>query len=60
MIRFCDWLKEEKKKKKGKSEPTPPTATSSPLRGANQDQSGFNSRNDVTDYTISDEKTLTR
>ena len=50
----------EEGKKKGKSEPAPPTATSSPLRGANQDQSGFNSRNDVADYTISDEKILTR
>lgn len=34
--------------------PQPPTIVSSPLRGANQDQSGFTPNHDTTDYTISD------
>lgn len=53
MANFKRWLEEAKKK--GTKESLPPTATSSPLRGANQDQSGFNGKNDVADYTISDE-----
>jgi len=35
-----------------------PTVTSAPTRGANQDQSGFNTKNSTADYTISDEKKL--
>lgn len=60
MITFCQWINENKiksknqEKKKGKSVPIAPTATSSPLRGANQDQSGFNVSRDTADYTISD------
>jgi hypothetical protein len=53
MAKFRNWLEEAKKK--GTKESLPPTATSSPTRGANQDQSGFNGKNDVADYTISDE-----
>lgn len=52
MISFALWLEEAKKKTK---ESLPPTITSSPLRGPNQDQSGYNGKNDVVDYTISDE-----
>lgn len=53
MKNFRNWLEEAKKSRKV---PTPPTATSSPIRGQNQDQSGFNPKNSVADYTISDEK----
>lgn len=53
MKNFAQWLEE---KKKGKKESLPPTVVSSPLRGQNQDQSGFNTHSNVTDYTISDEK----
>jgi hypothetical protein len=49
MIDFSSWLEEKKTK-----ESLPDTATSSPVRGQNQDQSGFNGKNDVADYTISD------
>jgi hypothetical protein len=42
------------KKKKGEKMSLPDTATSAPLRGANQDYSGVNDSNDVADYTISD------
>ena len=52
MAKFLNWLEE---KKKGTKESLPTTATSSPTRGANQDQSGYNGKNDVADYTISDE-----
>ena len=52
MSKFIQWLEE---KKKGTKESLPPTVSSSPTRGANQDQSGFNGKNDVADYTISDE-----
>jgi hypothetical protein len=52
MKNFRNWLEESKKRTK---ESLPPTATSSPLRGQNQDQSGYNGKNDVADYTISDE-----
>lgn len=52
MKSFTKWLEEGKKKTK---ESLPPTVTSSPLRGQNQDQSGYNGKNDVADYTISDE-----
>jgi len=58
MIRFCNWIAEAKKK--GKREPEPPTSVSSPLRGANQDQSGYSVSRDTADYTISDEKKLNR
>lgn len=44
----------EAKKSKGKRESIPTTATSSPLRGANQDYSGVNVSHDHADYTISD------
>ena len=40
----------------GKQVPDRPTITGAPLRGANQDQSGFGVKNDAADYTISDEK----
>ena len=53
MKRFSYWLVEKKKKSTKESMPT--TATSSPLRGANQDQTGFNPKTNVADYTISDE-----
>ena len=33
-----------------------PTIVSAPIRGANQDQSGFGTKNSTADYTISDEK----
>ena len=53
MKSFTKWIEEAKK---GKKESMPPTVVSSPLRGQNQDQSGFNGKNSVADYTISDEK----
>jgi len=53
MRSFNQWIEEKKKQDK---ESSPPTATSSPLRGANQDQSGFSPKNNVADYTISDSK----
>ena len=56
MLNFSMWLAESRKKKAGKSENTPPTPTSSPIRGANQDQSGFGVKHNTADYTISDEK----
>ena len=37
-----------------KSVPMATTAVSSPIRGANQDQSGFGTKSSVADYTISD------
>ena len=40
----------------GKQVPDRATITGAPLRGANQDQSGFNDKNNAADYTISDEK----
>lgn len=54
MFTFRDWLAEAKKIKKLKSN-TPPTSVSSPIRGANQDQSGFGVKHNTADYTISDE-----
>jgi hypothetical protein len=52
MIKFSDLTE---KKKKSQAEPkNQPTAISAPIRGANQDQSGINDKNDYTDYTISD------
>ena len=54
MKNFNGWLNEAKKK--GTKETSPPTTNSSPTRGANQDQSGFNVKNNTADYTISDEK----
>lgn len=53
MKNFSNWLEEAKKKSK---QPMPTTPTSAPLRGQNQDQSGYNGKNNVADYTISDEK----
>ena len=41
---------------RSKQVPDRPTITGAPLRGANQDQSGFGVKNDAADYTISDEK----
>lgn len=35
-----------------------PTMTSAPVRGANQDQSGFGVKKDTADYTISDSKKM--
>lgn len=43
------------KKKKGMKETSPPTNVSSPIRGANQDQSGYGVKHSTADYTISDE-----
>lgn len=43
------------KKKKGTRESSPPTNVSSPIRGANQDQSGYGVSHNTADYTISDE-----
>lgn len=54
MKNFRNWLEEAKKK--SSRQPTPTTPTSAPLRGQNQDQSGYNGKNNVADYTISDEK----
>lgn len=54
MKNFTQWIEEAKKK--GTKDSSPPTATSSPVRGQNQDQSGYNGKNSVADYTISDEK----
>jgi hypothetical protein len=54
MIKFKSWVKE------AKTVPTPPTVVSAPLRGQNQDQSGYNGKNDVTDYTISDDKKMSK
>lgn len=54
MLAFREWLVETRKKKDKKSEPQTPTSVSSPLRGANQDQSGFGVKHDTADYTISD------
>lgn len=56
MLTFRNFLIEAKKKKDKKSEPQTPTVVSSPLRGANQDQSGFGVSHNTADYTISDEK----
>jgi hypothetical protein len=53
MKNFRNWLEEAKKKSK---QSMPTTPTSAPLRGQNQDQSGYNGKNNVADYTISDEK----
>ena len=53
MKSFTQWLNEKKKSSK---QPIATTPTSAPLRGQNQDQSGYNGKNNVADYTISDEK----
>ena len=50
MRSFAQWLEEKKKIK----ESTPPSKNSAPIKGANQDQSGVNTKNDNADYTISD------
>ncbi len=41
-----------------KSVPSATTAVSSPIRGANQDQSGIGTKSSSTDYTISDSKKM--
>jgi hypothetical protein len=51
MKNFAQWINEARKK-----QPSATTPTSAPLRGQNQDQSGYNGKNNVADYTISDEK----
>jgi hypothetical protein len=53
MKTFRNWLEEAKKK--SSRQPMPTTPTSAPLRGQNQDQSGYNGKGNVADYTISDE-----
>ena len=53
MIKFSQFI-EEKKKETRDSIAT--TVTSSPLRGQNQDQSGFSPSHSTADYTISDSK----
>lgn len=55
MNKWADRAIEESKKKKQSEPNQKPTAVSSPLRGQNQDQSGYNAKNNVADYTISDE-----
>lgn len=60
MLSFRTWLVEARKKKVRRSEPQVPTSVSSPLRGANQDQSGFGVGHSTADYTISDEKKTNR
>lgn len=52
MLTFRAWLSEAKKKVKEPKHQT--TATSSPVRGPNQDQSGYGPTKNVADYTISD------
>lgn len=55
MITFTGWLEEKKKEKeKDKTLPSQTTIRSAPIRGANQDQTGFNASGDVADYTVSD------
>jgi hypothetical protein len=57
MINFCQWIHESKEKSKNnkrKREPEPPTVVSAPIRGPNQDQSGFSPNKNTSDYTISD------
>ena len=53
MLTFKAWLSEAKKKQM-KEPKHQTTATSSPLRGQNQDQSGYGPTKNVADYTISD------
>jgi hypothetical protein len=48
-------LFDEAKKKKDNTTSSQTTIGSAPIRGANQDQSGFNTSGNVADYTISDE-----
>jgi hypothetical protein len=45
----------KKRKEKKENVPTTPTATSSPTRGSNEDQTGITATHDVANYTISDE-----
>lgn len=52
MIKFSQYLNE----KKATKDSIATTATSSPLRGQNQDQSGFSPSHATADYTISDSK----
>lgn len=54
MRKFLSFVEAKKQDKKKKSEPSAPTSTSSPLRGANQDYSGVSPNHDHTDYTVSD------
>jgi hypothetical protein len=53
MITFSQFVVEKKKETKDSIATTP---TSSPLRGQNQDQSGFSPSHSTADYTISDSK----
>lgn len=53
MIKFSQFVVEKKKETKDSIATTP---TSSPLRGQNQDQSGFSPSHSTADYTISDSK----
>ena len=53
MITFSQFVVEKKKETKDSIATTP---TSSPLRGQNQDQSGFSPSQSTADYTISDSK----
>ena len=53
MIKFSQFVVEKKKETKDSIATTP---TSSPLRGQNQDQSGYSPSNSTADYTISDSK----
>lgn len=56
MTKWADRAIEEAKKRKSISEPKHQTTNvSSPIRGANQDQSGYGVTRSVADYTISDE-----
>ncbi len=52
MLTYSAWLDEAKKR--GKKQPSPSTIVSAPIRGPNQDQSGFSPTSNVADYTISD------
>ena len=55
MLTFHQWLAEASKKKKITKEPKHLiTIVSAPLRGPNQDQSGFNTSSSTADYRISD------
>lgn len=52
MIKFSQYINE----KKATKDSIATTATSSPLRGQNQDQSGYSPSHSTADYTISDSK----
>jgi|SanBayMetagenome_1026888.scaffolds.fasta_scaffold191346_2 hypothetical protein len=55
MLKFSDWLTEARKKKTVVKEPKyQTTVVSAPIRGPNQDQSGFNTTSSTANYTVSD------